>query len=91
ADFALRVDNGDSLDTLMDAGVQRLDKAYQQALALGQLNTDRLLATRPPGAKAEEKPTDEATEAATPTPEPSVAAGTAISVQFDTPNVGSVN
>jgi hypothetical protein len=93
ADFALRVDNGDSLDTLMDAGVQRLDKAYQQALALGQLSTDRLLATRPPSAKTEEeKPTDEETDAATPTPDAAVVpTGNAVNIQFDTPNVGSVN
>jgi hypothetical protein len=94
ADFALRVDNGDSLDTLMDAGVQRLDKAYREALALGLLHTDRLLSTRPPGAKAEEeKPTDEATDEATPTPEASATAagGASVNVQFDTPNVGSVN
>lgn len=93
ADFALRVDNGDSLDALMDAGVQRIDKAFQQALALGQLHTDRLLGIRPPSAKAEEeKPTDEATEAAAPTPDASAAAsGTQLNVQFDTPNVGSVN
>ena len=93
ADFALRVDNGDSIDTLMDAGVQRLDKAYQQALALGLLDTDRLLATRPPSAKTEEeKPTDEATDAATPTPDAAVVpSGNSVNVQFDTPNVGSVN
>ncbi|MDG2532924.1 heavy-metal-associated domain-containing protein [Sphingomonas sp. HITSZ_GF] len=93
ADFALRVDNGDSLDTLMDAGVQRLDKAYQQALALGLLHTDRLLATRPPAAKTEEeKPEDASTDAATPTPEASAAAtGNSVNIQFDTPNVGSVN
>lgn len=93
ASFALRVDNGDSLDTLMDAGVQRLDKAYQQALALGQLSTDRLLATRPPSAKTEEeKPTDEATDAATPTPDAAaVPTGNSVNIQFDTPNVGSVN
>lgn len=90
ADFALRVDNGDSLDALMDAGVQRIDRAYQEALAAGILHTDRLLATRPPSPKAEETPTAEETGAATPTPEASAAAGTAISVQFDTPNVGSV-
>jgi len=92
AGFALRVDSGDSLDALMDAGVQRLDKAYQQALALGQLHTDRLLATRPPAPKTEEeKPTDEATDAATPTPDVAVATGTGVNIQFDTPNVGSVN
>jgi hypothetical protein len=93
ADFALRVDNGDSLDSLLDAGVQRLDKAYQQALALGQLHTDRLLATRPPTPKTEEEqPTDEATDEATPAPDATAAAaGAQVNVQFDTPNVGSVN
>lgn len=94
ADFALRVDNGDSLDALMDAGVQRLDKAYQQALALGLLGTDRLLATRPPAPKAEEeKPTDEATDTATPTPDAGAinAAANGVNIQFDTPNVGAVN
>ncbi len=90
ADFALRVDNGDSLDALMDAGVQRIDKAYQEALAAGILHTDRLLATRPPSPKAIETPTDEETGAATPTPEASAATGATISIQFDTPNVGSV-
>jgi len=94
ADFALRVDNGDSLDSLLDAGVQRLDKAYQQALALGQLHTDRLLASRPPTPKAEEEqPDDAASDAATPAPDSTAAApsGTQVSIQFDTPNVGSVN
>jgi hypothetical protein len=95
ADFALRVDNGDSLDTLMDAGVQRLDKAYQQALALGLLGTDRLLSTRPPAPKTEEeKPTDEATEVATPTPDAGAINATStsgVNIQFDTPNVGAVN
>ncbi len=93
ADFALRVDNGDSLDTLMDAGVQRLDKAYQEALALGMLNPDRLLSTRPPAPKAEEEqPEDAATDIATPVPEVGAAINTSgINIQFDTPNVGAVN
>ncbi|MBB4838840.1 hypothetical protein HNP52_001909 [Sphingomonas kyeonggiensis] len=95
ADFALRVDNGDSLDTLMDAGVQRLDKAYQQALALGLLHTDRLLSTRPPAPKTEEeKPEDEATDIATPTPDAgaiNTASTSGVNIQFDTPNVGAVN
>jgi hypothetical protein len=92
ADFALRVDNGDSLDGLMDAGVQRIDKAFRDALALGVLHTDSLLATRPPAPKTEEeaKPSEEATGTPTPEPEASPTSGTSVNVQFDTPNVGSV-
>lgn len=91
ARFALRVDNGDSLDALLDAGVQRMDKAYQAALASGALRTDRLLAARPPGPKVEETPTPEETDAAaTPTPTATTAATTTLSIQFDTPSVASV-
>ena len=90
ASFALRVTNGDSLDALLDAGVQRIDKAFQAALATGELSTDRLLATRPPAPKTEEeKPTDEETAAATPTP--TVETGSSFTVQVETPNVNAFN
>ena len=89
ASFALRVDNGDSLDALLDAGIQRIDSAYQAALARGELATDRLLATRPPAPKTEEEaPTDEPTDAATPT---ATETGASFSVQVETPNVAAVN
>ncbi len=89
--FALRVDNGDSLDALLDAGIERIDRAYQAALASGALRTDRLLAARPPGPKVEETPEEEAGDATpTPTPVATSAATTTLSIQFDTPSAGSV-
>lgn len=93
ASFALRVDNADSLDALLDAGVQRIDKAFQNALATGELATDRLLATRPPSPKAaeEEKPTDEATDLATATPTPTAETGSSFTVQVETPTANALN
>jgi hypothetical protein len=89
AGFALRVDNGDAIDALMDAGVRRMDEAYQRALAGGQLRPDPLLVARPPVAAAEAEPT--------PTPTPSDGAdpalpiaASAITVQVDTPTAASV-
>lgn len=90
ASFALRVDNGDSLDALLDAGIQRIDKAFQNALATGELSTDRLLATRPPVPKTdEEKPADEETAAAT-TPTPAVETGSSVTVQVETPSASAL-
>ncbi len=43
ARFSLRVARADALPALLDAGVARLDKAYQDAFAGGLLQTDRLL------------------------------------------------
>jgi hypothetical protein len=88
--FALRVDNGDAIDTLLDAGIQRMDTAYQQALASGALHTDSLLATRPPSAQAaEEAVAEEATPTPTPTAE-AVAATTNLTVQIETPSAASL-
>ncbi|RYY24055.1 MAG: heavy-metal-associated domain-containing protein [Sphingomonadales bacterium] len=92
ASFALRVDNGDSLDALLNAGVARIDKAYQAALASGELATDRMLATRPPQPKVaeEEAPTDEATEVAI-TPTPALESGASFTVQVETPTANALN
>lgn len=38
--FSLRVRNADSLDRLLDAGVQRMDQLFRQALADGRLTPD---------------------------------------------------
>ncbi|AQR73085.1 hypothetical protein [Sphingomonas sp. LM7] len=91
--FALRVDNGDSLDALLDAGIQRLDQAYQKALASGLLHTDPLLATRPPRVKTPEELAAEAeaaaaAEAAALEPSPSATSATTASftVQIETPS-----
>lgn len=91
ASFALRVDNGDSLDALLDAGVARIDKAFQSALATGELATDRLLATRPPEPKAEEEKPSDAETAAVSTPTPTVESGSSFTVQVDTPTVNALN
>lgn len=96
--FALRVDNGDALDALLDAGIQRIDRAFQNALATGQLGTDRMLALRPPRPKTEEEKRAEAeaaaaaaaAAAATPLPDASATAGASYTVQVDTPSAASV-
>lgn len=90
--YTLRVNNADGVDALLDAGVARLDDAYQDALKGGILRTDPGLAYVPPA----------------PTPTPTVdldalsalqgaganagaAQGTSIDIQFDTPDAGAVN
>lgn len=93
--FALRVDNGDALDALLDAGIQRIDQAYQQALAGGLLHTDRLLVAHPPVPKTAEQIAAEAAAAAavdnaTPIPEESIATAPTLTVQVETPNVGAL-
>jgi hypothetical protein len=88
--FALRVDNAAGLDSMLDQGIQRIDQAYQAALAKGELKTDHLLAYRPP----EETPVEEEVpeEVATPTPTPGATDTTAsFTVQVETPTASSVN
>ena len=92
ARFTLRVGNGDALPVLLDAGVKRLDDAYQTALRNGVLHTDPGLLARPPEPTAiieEEEPGEalvETTDAV-----PALGTGTAISVQVDTPGASSVS
>lgn len=95
--FALRVDNGDAIDALLDAGIQRIDRAFQNALATGQLRTDTVLAARPPRVKTEAEKQAEAEAAAaaaavaaTPTPDSSAAAAPSYIVQVETPTAESV-
>ncbi|TGX56026.1 heavy-metal-associated domain-containing protein [Sphingomonas gei] len=96
ASFALRVDNGDSLDALLDAGILRLDQAYQKALASGLLRPDALLAARPPRVKTAEELAAEAAALAaaeaTPTPSPSASgdATASFTVQVDTPSAAAL-
>src|SRR3546814_1123400 len=42
ARFTLRVENADGVPALMDAGVQRIDQAYQNALRGGILRVDQI-------------------------------------------------
>ena len=84
--FTLRVGSAAGLPALLDAGVKRLDDAFQEAQREGYLRGDPGL--RPPPV-AEVAPTDEAS------PDESIvaeagAATVSITVQFDTPGAGAV-
>ncbi|SFP37709.1 hypothetical protein [Sphingomonas rubra] len=86
--FTLRVGTAEGLPRLLDTGVQRLDALYARALRDGALRPD--IALLPP-------PTP--TPTATPTPETldqlidslaPASAGTALTLQYDTPGTASV-
>ncbi|UIJ43658.1 heavy-metal-associated domain-containing protein [Sphingomonas cannabina] len=88
--FTLRVENSDGLPALLDEGVARLDRAYQDALQGGLLRTDALLSPPPtpeatptvePAMPIEDLPVASATDAS---------GGTAVAIQFDTPSAASV-
>ena len=87
--FSLRVGNSDGLGVLLDAGVKRIDDAYQTALKNGALRADPSLSWRPPTAAVV------ATDAGDVTPVDTgdtgaVTGGTAINLQVDTPGAASV-
>jgi hypothetical protein len=97
--FALRVDSSDKIPAMMDEGVRRIDGIYSDALAMGLLRPDPSLIETPivdPAALAANEteavpadPIDNATQAAA---EPAATtAMTTITVQFETPDVGSVS
>lgn len=89
--FALRIDNGDAIDTLFDTAVARIDKAYQTALADGLLHTDAVLAARPPVAQpGPAEPEVAVAPTASPSADASIAATASLSVQVDTPNAAAV-
>lgn len=89
AQFTLRVDNGDALPVLLDAGVKRIDDAYQAALRNGALMGDSGLSYVAPVAT----PTTLATPTELPLPGAdgmAGATGSVITVQVDTPTAASV-
>lgn len=90
AQFVLRVNDGNAINALIDAGIQRIDKAYQDALRAGVLRTDTLLATEPPKPEVpvEETEGDELLDTAD---LPQVMTGAAFTIQFDTPSVAAVS
>jgi hypothetical protein len=91
ATFSLRVGSSDGIDALLDAGVKRLDDAYQSALSSGMLNTDSGLVYVPPPVAPvviEDIPED---PNATATTAASGVETTVISVQFDTPGAAAVS
>lgn len=89
ARFTLRVNSG-SLNALLDAGVRRIDQAYQDALSAGRLPVDRMLAYTPPPPVVEEGPV-EPTDALSNVMDAVLAEANAITVQFDTPNVPAMS
>lgn len=90
AQFVLRVNDGNALPALIDAGIQRIDRAYQDALRSGRLRTDRLLVTEPPRPEVPVEETGE--EAPIDIGEtPAATGGASLTIQFDTPGVAAVN
>lgn len=91
ARFTLRVGNGDALPVLLDAGVKRIDDAYQAALRNGTLRTDPTLSSRPPEPTPiveEEAPGESAVET---NDAVQISGGVAINIQVDTPGAASVS
>ncbi|PKP92296.1 MAG: hypothetical protein CVT77_09295 [Alphaproteobacteria bacterium HGW-Alphaproteobacteria-16] len=93
AQFVLRVNDGNALPALLDAGIERIDKAYQDALRAGVLKPDRLLVTEPPRpvVPVEEEETGEERLVETTDTPATAPAGASFTIQFDTPSVASVN
>ncbi|OYY67162.1 heavy-metal-associated domain-containing protein [Sphingomonas sp. 28-62-11] len=87
--FSLRVGSGDALPALLDAGIKRIDQAYQNALSAGVLRVDPGLRFRPPGLDEEDEATVDESVAGDEAVIVDGGAG-AISVQFDTPGSAAV-
>jgi hypothetical protein len=91
--FALRVENEEALPKLLDEGVKRIDSLYGQALAMGELRPDpSLVIETPVDADALEDSLalapEEDTALVGTTPG---AASINLTVQFDTPDVATVD
>ncbi len=87
--FSLRVANSDALPALLDAGIKRIDQAYQSALGSGVLRVDPALLAPPPGAPVD--PADISDETVVGDEGVDVSTGAAtVSVQVDTPGAASV-
>lgn len=89
--FTLRAENSAALEKMLDEGVRRLDQAYSRAQAFGMLRPDPTLIIEEPvdaSALEEALPTEDAAGAATDLSVPTGALN--VTIQFDTPDVGSV-
>lgn len=84
--FTLRVGSVGGVPALLDAGVKRLDEAYQAALRAGYLREDPGLSYVPPS----ETPVEDGAAGDTVITDTPLVPVTSISVQFDTPGVGAV-
>ncbi|MFM9977644.1 MAG: Ig-like domain-containing protein [Sphingomonadaceae bacterium] len=94
--FVLRVPTSDGVPAMLDEAVRRVDQAYAAALAMGLLRPDpSLVVETPVDPGALTNTTDVAgsddVDAPTENGSSAVAVTSAITVQFDTPDVGSVS
>ena len=99
--FALRVENSAGLAAMLDEGVKRMDQIYGDALASGRLRPDSTLVIEEPVAaeeleEAAAAPVEQTAEtdveaAETEKPASTSVAASSYSIQFDTPDVGSVS
>ena len=96
--FTLRVDSSDKIPAMLAEGVKRMDQIYADALSMGVLRPDPSLIETPQidpeamlnnavEAVVEGSPDNTTTTA----PTPDIASVTSITVQFDTPDEGSVS
>jgi hypothetical protein len=85
--FSLRVADSDALPALLDAGIKRIDDAYQRALAANLLGGDPGLNFHAAAAPAAEAAIDDSSMA-----EPGAAEehGATITVQVETPSAGAI-
>lgn len=90
--FALKVSSADGLPAMLDQGVARVDKAYQEALSRGVLKIDPMLAYRPPSEteEGEDKTDEETTATPTPTATAAETGAASFTVQVDTPSAGAL-
>lgn len=93
ARFSLRVESSDGLPALLDAGVRRMDEAYQRALRSGMLRPDALLSFVPPSATPVEDDAAPGEDVAIDIEAiaPVVTTGETIDIQFDTPSAAAVS
>jgi hypothetical protein len=93
AQFSLRVESSDGLPALLDAGVRRIDEAYQRALRSGILRPDALLSFVPPSATPPEDDAAPGEDMAIDAEAiaPVIGTAEAINIQFDTPSAAAVS
>jgi len=94
--FALQVDSSTKIPAMFDEAIRRIDRIYSDALAMGTLRPDPSLIPVPqvdPDALAnatDAEPGDSIDNSSAPGPEVPTTVST-FTVQFDTPDVGSVS
>ena len=89
ARFSLSVPNADALPALLDAGVARLDEAYQNASRGGAMAPDALLSP-PPAPEVTPTPTPTPTDGEQALEQLAGVGSSVVQIQFDTPTAGAV-